>query len=66
MTELGTVVAIYPVVWGISQLFTGSLGDHLCKKQLISAGMGLQAVGLILLALNVPFYLLLVLLDFDH
>lgn len=60
MTELGTVVAIYPVVWGISQLFTGSLGDHLCKKQLISAGMGLQAVGLILLALNVPFYLLLV------
>ncbi len=57
--QIGLVAAIYPITWGVTQLFTGSLGDHLCKKQLISSGMGLQALGLITMALTGAFYLLI-------
>lgn len=47
LTEVGAVAAIYPAVWGISQLFAGKLGDHYCKKQLITLGMLLQGLGLL-------------------
>lgn len=47
----GLLAAIYPSVWGISQLLAGKLGDQYCKKQLISMGMWLQAGGLALLVL---------------
>jgi MFS family permease len=43
LSQTGLVAGIYPAVWGISQLFTGKLGDRLCKKQLIIAGMMIQA-----------------------
>ncbi len=46
LQEVGLVAGIYPVVWGITQLFTGKLGDIYCKKQLITAGMLLQAAAL--------------------
>lgn len=46
---IGLAAGVYPAVWGLGQLFTGRLGDSYCKKQLISGGMGLQALGLILL-----------------
>lgn len=49
ISEIGIVAAVYPAVWGIAQLFTGKLGDKLCKKQLISAGMMLQALGILYL-----------------
>ena len=26
--ETGSIAAIYPAVWGISQLFAGKSGDH--------------------------------------
>jgi MFS family permease len=52
IVEAGAVAAIYPAVWGTSQLFAGKLGDHYCKKQLITLGMLLQAVGLFLLVLT--------------
>ena len=44
--HIGLVAGMYPIVWGIGQLFTGKLGDIYCKKQLITAGMMLQAVAL--------------------
>ncbi len=52
IVEAGAVAAIYPAVWGTSQLFAGKLGDHYCKKQLITLGMLLQAAGLFLLVLT--------------
>lgn len=50
--QAGAFTAIYPAVWGISQLFAGKLGDHFCKKQLITLGMLLQATGLFLLIIS--------------
>jgi len=50
--QIGIVAGIYPVVWGLSQLFTGKMGDQYCKKQIITAGMLLQAFAIMLLALS--------------
>ncbi|HEX6335158.1 MAG TPA: MFS transporter [Flavisolibacter sp.] len=50
MGQTGVLAAAYPVIWGLGQLFTGRLGDLFCKKQLITAGMIMQAAGLLLLA----------------
>ncbi len=55
--QVGIVAGIYPVVWGIAQLFTGKLGDIFCKKQLISIGMLLQAFAIVLLVLSHALYL---------
>jgi MFS family permease len=52
LVQAGALTAIYPAVWGISQLFAGKLGDDYCKKQLITAGMLLQAAGLLLLIMS--------------
>lgn len=57
--EIGIVAGIYPVVWGIMQLFTGKMGDVYCKKQLITIGMLVQALGIILLALSLQMELLI-------
>jgi MFS family permease len=32
--QIGIVAGIYPVVWGVGQLFTGKLGDTHCKSKL--------------------------------
>ena len=49
LEQIGIVVAVYPGVWGIGQLFTGRMADKFCKKDLLFAGMLLQAVVLIAL-----------------
>lgn len=46
-TQIGVLAAIYPTVWGISQLFTGKLSDIYSKKKLIFWGMLLQALAII-------------------
>lgn len=51
LQQIGLVAGMYPIVWGIGQLFTGKLGDVYCKKQLITGGMMLQAVALLIIAL---------------
>ena len=56
--EIGIIAGIYPAVWGVMQLFTGKMGDIYCKKQIITAGMLLQAVAIVLLALSFQFWLL--------
>jgi MFS family permease len=47
LQETGTIVATYPAVWGIGQLFTGSLADKYCKKNLLFWGMILQGIALV-------------------
>jgi MFS family permease len=47
--EIAIVAAAYPVVWGLGQLLTGWLSDHVGRKPLIAAGMLVQASALALL-----------------
>ena len=44
--EIGVVAAVYPAVWGLGQLGSGWLSDHVGRKPLIVAGMLVQAAGL--------------------
>ncbi len=44
--EIGIIVAVYPAVWGIGQLFTGHLADTYNKKGIMFWGMFLQALSL--------------------
>jgi MFS family permease len=53
--RIGLLVALYPAVWGIGQLVTGALSDHVGRKPLIVAGMALQAVALAVVALGHSF-----------
>ncbi len=57
--ETGVIAGTYPVVWGVGQLFTGSMGDHICKKQLIISGMLLQAMAIGVLAFSTVFPVLM-------
>lgn len=52
IVQTGMVAGIYPVVWGLAQLFTGKMGDSFCKKQLITMGMLLQALAIVFLVLS--------------
>lgn len=53
--QIGALAAIYPGVWGLSQLATGALSDRLGRKGLIVAGMWVQAGGILLLVLTRGF-----------
>ena len=52
LEEVAFLAALYPGVWGLSQLFTGALSDRLGRKGLIVAGMWTQAVAIILVVLT--------------
>jgi len=41
------LVALYPAVWGVGQLFTGPLSDRLGRKPLMTGGMVLQGLALV-------------------
>jgi len=67
MAELAQIIAIYPTVWGLSQLFTGKLADRYAKKPLLFWGMllqGLAILGFIWAQTFTAFALLSVLLGF--
>jgi MFS family permease len=49
LEQIGIVVAVYPAVWGIGQLFTGKMADKFSKKDMLFYGMLLQALVLITL-----------------
>jgi MFS family permease len=49
--ELGAMVAIYPATWGICQLGTGELSDRWGRRWLIVAGMIIQGLALVAVAL---------------
>jgi MFS family permease len=46
LEQIGIIVAVYPAVWGIGQLFTGKLADFFCKRDMLYLGMLLQALAL--------------------
>ncbi|MCU7550493.1 MFS transporter [Chitinophagaceae bacterium LB-8] len=49
LEQIGIVTAIYPAVWGVGQLFTGTMADLFCKRNMLFLGMLLQ--GIVLIAL---------------
>jgi len=55
LDRIGVLAAVYPAVWGIGQLATGALSDHLGRKWLIAAGMWIQAAGIALVVLGSNF-----------
>ena len=55
LERVGLVAAVYPAVWGISQLLTGALSDHWGRKRMIVAGMWTQAAGIGLFVLGNGF-----------
>ena len=50
LDQIGIIVAVYPAVWGLGQLFTGKMADNYPKKNLLFLGMLLQAIALMLFA----------------
>jgi MFS family permease len=51
IARIGLLAALYPGVWGATQLATGALSDRVGRKPLIVGGMWLQAVALAALPL---------------
>ena len=57
VARIGVLAALYPAVWGLGQLATGAASDRLGRKNLIVAGMLLQAAALALVAVVDSFAL---------
>lgn len=55
LDQIAVLAAIYPGVWGVTQLLTGALSDRLGRKGLIAAGMWVQAAGIFLILLSQGF-----------
>lgn len=50
------LVAIYPTVWGATQLITGLMSDRYGRRTLIVAGMTIQAIALSIIASVASFW----------
>jgi MFS family permease len=57
LKQIGVLAAIYPTVWGVGQLLTGSLSDRLGRKWLIASGLWVQAGGILVVAVASSFVL---------
>lgn len=55
LTQIGLLAAIYPAVWGMSQVLTGAFSDRVGRKWLIVWGMWVQAGGISLTAMSTGF-----------
>lgn len=55
VTRIGVLAAIYPAIWGIGQLITGALSDHIGRKPLIVGGMLTQAGAIAWIAATTGF-----------
>jgi MFS family permease len=53
--RIGVLAALYPAVWGVGQLATGTLSDRWGRKPFIAGGMFLQAAAIALIATVTSF-----------
>jgi MFS family permease len=53
--SIGVLTALYPAVWGLGQLVTGTLSDRIGRKWLIAGGMWAQAVAIGAIAATTGF-----------
>ena len=49
LSQIGVIIAVYPAVWGLGQLFTGKMADLFPKKRMLFWGMMIQAFMLFLM-----------------
>lgn len=56
LKEIGWLAAIYPGVWGVTQLATGMLSDRTGRKPLIASGMWVQAAGIVVILMAGGFW----------
>ena len=47
LVDIGLITALYPMVWGVAQLFTGRLADLICSKVMLQWGLFAQGITLI-------------------
>jgi MFS family permease len=47
LAQTGKIAALYPIVWGLGQLFTGKMADHFSKKNMLFWGMLEQGLALL-------------------
>lgn len=55
LLHMGWLAALYPAVWGMSQLITGYVSDVLGRKALIVWGMWVQAAGIVITVISSRF-----------
>ena len=55
--RIAILSAIYPITWGVCQLYTGALSDRVGRKWLIACGMWLQGLSIALFLSPVNFVL---------
>ena len=55
LRSIGVLTALYPAVWGLGQLVTGTLSDRIGRKWLIAGGMWTQAVAIAAIAATTGF-----------
>lgn len=60
-SQIGLISAVYPLVWGFGQLFTGRMADIYSKKYMLFYGMLMQALAIIFIPFVNSFYLLILL-----
>ena len=56
LQQIGKIVALYPMVWGLGQLFTGKMADHLSKKMMLFWGMLVQGLALFTMIYATSFF----------
>lgn len=56
LDEIATIVAIYPIFWGVGQLFTGKMADIFDKKKMLFLGMLLQGIALLIMVYATTFW----------
>src|SRR5438132_560723 len=55
LVQIGSLVALYPLVWALCQVGTGALSDLIGRKGLIAGGLAVQAVSLAVIAVGQGF-----------
>jgi MFS family permease len=55
LEQIGTLAAIYPATWGVTQIFTGAWSDRVGRKWLIVGGMWIQAIGIGVIVVSSSF-----------
>lgn len=56
LEQIGKIVALYPIVWGLGQLFTGKMADHFSKKKMLFWGMLVQGIALLIMIFASTFF----------
>lgn len=56
--QIGWIAGLYPMVWGIGQLFTGKMADHYSRKSMLFGGMLLQGLAILCIPLSDEFSIL--------